>query len=71
MMNSVEVEELLRVLEAVRAEKYPDIPAELIKDIVTAQFENQDDPEQGSRATKRLVADFMKDVKLDEAKAGC
>lgn len=70
MMNSVEVEELLKVLEAVRAEKYPHIPAELIKDIVTAQFENQDNLEQGSRVTKKLVDDYMKDVKLDETKAG-
>lgn len=69
MMNSVEVEELLKVLEAVRAEKYPDIPAELIKDIVTVQFENQDNREQGSQITKKIVDDFMKDVKLDEAKA--
>ncbi len=70
MMNSVEVEALLKVLEAVRAEKYPGIPAELIKDIVTAQFENQDNPEQGSRATKKIIDDFMKDVKLDDEKAG-
>ncbi len=42
-MNSIEVEELLKVLEAIRAEKYPDIPPELIKNIIQAQFENQDD----------------------------
>jgi len=70
MMNSVDVEELLKVLEAVRAENYPDIPAELIKDIVTAQFENQDNLEQGSRVTKTIVDGFMKNVMLDESKAG-
>lgn len=69
MMNSVEVEELLKVLEAVRAEKYPYIPTELIKNIVTIQFENQDNLEQGNRATKKLVDDYMRDVKLDETKA--
>lgn len=71
MMNSVEVEELLKVLEAVRAEKFPAIPSELIGAIVAAQFENQDNPEQGSRVTRRIVDDFMKDVKLtDNTKAG-
>lgn len=69
-MNSVEVEELLKVLEAVRAEKYPSIPAELIKAIVQAQLENQDNQEQGSRITRKLVDEYMQDVTLDETKAG-
>ncbi|MGG6309218.1 hypothetical protein [Paenibacillus macerans] len=69
-MNSIEVEELLKVLEAVRSEKYPGIPAELIEAIVYAQFENQDNLEQGSRITRKLVDEYMKDITLDETKAG-
>ncbi|MHB1652379.1 MAG: DNA modification system-associated small protein [Desulfitobacteriaceae bacterium] len=61
-MNKVEVEELLKVLEAICAEKYPDIPSELIKNIVQAQFENQDDRAQGYRDTKKLIDDFLKQV---------
>lgn len=61
-MNKVEVEELLKVLETIRAEKYPDIPSELIKNIVQAQFENQDDRTQGYRDTKKLIDDFLKQV---------
>ena len=61
-MNKVEVEELLNVLENIRAEKYPDIPSELIKTIVQTQFENQDDRTQGYRNTKSLIDDFLKQV---------
>lgn len=57
-----EVEELLRVLEAIRAEQYPDIPATLIKNIVLTQFGNQDDRIQGCRETKNLIDEFLKDI---------
>lgn len=62
MKNEVEVEELLRVLEAIRAEQYPDIPATLIKNIVLTQFGNQDDRIQGRRETKNLIDEFLKDI---------
>ena len=62
IMNNVEVEELLNVLEEIRSEKYPDIPAEVIKSIVEAQFESQDDRAEGSRKTKRLIDSFLNEV---------
>ena len=61
-MNKVEVEELLKVLETIRAEKYPGIPPELIKSIVQSQFENQDDRTLGYRDTKNLIDNFLKQV---------
>ena len=61
-MNKVEVEELLKVLETIRAEKYPDIPSDLIKNIVQAQFENQDDRAPGYRDTKNFIDNFLKQV---------
>lgn len=61
-MNKVEVEELLKVLETIRAEKYPDIPSELIRSIVQAQFENQDNRAQGHRDAKNLIDGFLKQV---------
>ena len=61
-MNKVEVEELLNVLETIRAEKYPDIPSELIRNIVQTQFENQDERTQGHRDTKNLIDNFLKQV---------
>lgn len=62
MRNEIEVEELLRVLETIRSEQYPDIPAALIKNIVLTQFENQDDRIQGRRETKNLIDDFLTDI---------
>ena len=59
-MNKVEVEELLKVLEAIRIEKYPGVPSELVRNIVQAQFENQDNRTQGYRDTKKLIDDFPK-----------
>lgn len=69
MMNRVEVEELLKTLEKIRVEKYPDIPEELIKSIVNAQFEHQDDTTQGSRETKRLIDDFLRKITIDDIPA--
>jgi len=61
-MNKVEVDNLLKVLETIRATKYPDIPPELIQSIVYAEFENQDSRAEGSRNTKKLMDDFLKEV---------
>lgn len=60
MMNNIEVEELIGVLETIRSEKYPDIPTELIRSIVNAQFEKQDDRVQARKDTKKLIDEFLK-----------
>ena len=62
IMNNVEVEELLNVLEEIRSEKYPGIPSDIIKGIVQAQFESQDDRAEGSRKTKRLIDSYLNKV---------
>ena len=64
--NDVEVEELLRVLEKIRAEQHPDIPATVIRDIVLSQYENQDDRTQGKRTTKKVIDDYLKTVSAVE-----
>ena len=61
-MNKVEVDNLLKVLETIRVAKYPDIPSELIRSIVHAEFENQDSRTEGSRNTKKLMDDFLKEA---------
>ena len=60
--NEVEVEELLHVLEKIRVEQYPDIPAAVINDIVLLQYENQDDRTQGKRTTKKVIDDYLKTI---------
>lgn len=62
MRNEIEVEELLRVLEKIRAEEYPDIPANVIRDIVLIQFENQDDRTEGRRNTIKIIENYLKNI---------
>lgn len=62
MMNNIEVKELLGVLEKIRVESYPDIPNDLIAQIVQAQFENQDNRVQAQYQTKRLIDAFLSTV---------
>ena len=62
MRNEVKADDLLAELEAIRAAKYPDIPTELIKAIVDAQFENQDVREKASRATRNLVDSYLREA---------
>ena len=66
MKSKVEVEELIGVLETIRREKYPEIPEILIRDIVAGEFEQQDSRPQAQKATKKLIADFLKDAVAEE-----
>lgn len=60
--NEIEVEELLRALETIRVEQYPDIPAELIREIVLTQFEYQDDRTEARRNTVKNIDDYLKNI---------
>lgn len=60
--TEVKADDLLAELEKIRAAKYPDIPAELIKGIVYAQFEHQDGREEASRATKNLIDNYLREA---------
>lgn len=59
MTSKVEIEELLGVLEEIRSSQHPNVPAELIKNIVYAEFEKQDDRVQGRKDAKKLIDDFL------------
>lgn len=62
MTSKIEIEELIGVLEELRSSQYPGIPAELIKSLVCAEFEKQDDRVQGRKDMKKLVDDFLKTI---------
>lgn len=62
MTSRVEIEELINVLEDIRNTQHPDVPAELIKNIVYAEFEKQDDRAQGRKDVKKLVDVFLKTI---------
>lgn len=59
MSGRSNLDELLAVLEDIRKEKYPHIPAEVIKQIVIAQFENQDTRPAGRNKTTNIVNDYL------------
>ena len=60
-LNKVKSEDLLAELEKIRAAKYPDIPSELIRAIVNAEFQNSDDRSEASKTTKKLIDDYLRD----------
>ena len=64
-MSNVEVNELISVLEEIRQTKYPDIPADLIRDIVTTQFQNQDNRTAGRTSTLGLIQDYLKTITIE------
>ena len=66
MKSNVEVEELIGVLEIIRKEKYPEIPEQLIREIVANEFEQQDDRAQAKKGTKKLIDEFLKNVQAEE-----
>jgi len=59
MIGRSNLDELLAVLEEIRQEKYPHIPAELIKRIVVTQYENQDKRLEARNVTNNIVTDFL------------
>lgn len=58
--------ELLEVLEGIRKEKYPDIPADLIRRIAIVQYDNQDKRLIASDETNKIVNEFLNKVVLQE-----
>ena len=64
-MSNVEVNELISVLEEIRQEKYPEIPASLIKEIVTAQYQNQDNRTAWRTSTLGLIQDYLRTITIE------
>ena len=46
-------------------EKYPEIPASLIKEIVTAQYQNQDNRTAGRTSTLGLIQDYLRNITIE------
>jgi len=59
------LDELRFTLESIRAEKYPDIPAEVISAIVDVQNQNQDNPAKRQSETQKLIIHFANQIKPD------
>lgn len=63
-MTNVEINELVSVLEIIRAKQHPEIPASLIQEIVNAEFSSQDDRTTARRNTQKIIDDFLKTVTI-------
>lgn len=63
-MTNIEINELLSVLEKIRNEKYPDIPASLIQSIVNAEFSSQDDRAKARHDAQKVIDDFLKTISV-------
>lgn len=59
------LEELLSVIEAVRANKYTDVPEALVEKIVIAQYENQEESDRAKarNQTRKIIAEYMNELK--------
>ena len=62
MSGRSNLDELLDVLEGIRREKYPHIPAEVIREIVIAQYDNQDKRLEARNTTNKIVNEFLNTV---------
>lgn len=63
-MTNVEKNELVSVLEEIRSTKYPEIPADLIEAIVSAEFDSQDDRTKARKDTQKIIDDYLKQVSI-------
>lgn len=59
------LDELRSTLESIRAEKYPDIPAEVINAIVDVQNQNQDNPAKRQSETQKIIIQYANMIKAD------
>lgn len=62
-MTKTNLNDLLEVLEQIRAEKYPDVPKELVEKIALSQYENQDDRSMTRSDTTKIIGEYMSNIK--------
>lgn len=62
MSGRSNLDELLDVLDQIRHDKYPQIPADVIRKIIIAQYENQDKRLEARNLTNSIVAEFLNSV---------
>lgn len=60
------LEELRATLENIRTTNYPDIPPEVISEIVDVQHEYQDDPTKRQNETRKVILKYADLIKSDE-----
>lgn len=61
-MTNIEINELLSVLETIRANQYPELPQSLIQEIVEAEFSSQDDRTKAHHDVQIIIDNYLKDL---------
>lgn len=56
------LQDLLAVLEEIRAKDYPDIPSKVIEEIVLAQYQNQDNRSTARNLTMKAISSFLSSI---------
>ena len=66
MNNNNKINEIKKVLERIRAEKYPDVPASIVEKIVDVQVNHNEDSEhtEAYNEIKSIVNNYLS--KIDE-----
>lgn len=58
--------ELKATLEEIRKSNYPDIPAEVIDEIVDVQNQYKDDPPKRQTETQKIILKYANNIQPDE-----
>ena len=55
--------DLLLVIESIRADKYPELPENIIEDIVSVSGNFMDDPKEAYKRISNIIDNFIDDNK--------
>lgn len=64
MTKSSNLNELCNALEKIRQENYPEIPQELIEELLTIEYENQDDRVEAAKKVLKTIDEYLAETEL-------
>ena len=64
MTKSNNLDELRNALEKIRQENYPEIPQELIEELLTIEYENQDDRVEAAKKVLKAIDEYLAETEL-------
>lgn len=64
MTKSSNLNELRNTLEKIRQENYPEIPQELIEELLTIEYENQDDRVEAAKKVLKAIDEYLAETEL-------
>ncbi len=57
--------ELRKTLEKIRSEQYPDIPEDVINEIIDIQYKYQDNPSKRQNETQKIIIKYANQIPAD------